>query len=394
MKAVILAAGEGLRLRPLTVTRPKVMLAIANKPILQYVVESLVSAGIRDLVVVVGYKKEKIMSYFEDGKKFNARIEYVEQEKQLGTAHALAQASSYVKDRFLVVAGDNIIEPETITPLIKSKPPSVLITKSAQPSKYGVVILEKDKLKDIIEKPEQKVSELISTGAYVFSTDIFKSIRASNSRDITFTLQYLLQENVNISCVRTDALWRDAVYPWDLLRINSEILARESKTGLSGTVEKNVVIKGNVTIGKGSVIRSGCYIVGPTTIGAECELGPNVCILPGTSIGDNVTIEPFSEIKNSIIRSDVRIGSFSKISNSVLGEGVILGSHFVNDAGRSYVQLSDGFHDVEDIGVIVGDDTVIGNSVSIEAGKLIGVNCKLGTKKIIATNIPDKTIAI
>ncbi|MDI6887632.1 MAG: sugar phosphate nucleotidyltransferase, partial [Candidatus Thermoplasmatota archaeon] len=220
MKAVILAAGEGLRLRPLTVTRPKVMLTIANKPILQYVVEALVRNRLKELVIVVGYKKERIMSYFEDGKKFGASIEYVEQDKQLGTAHAVAQASNYVEDKFLVIAGDNIIESETLAQLIKSKPPSLLITKSSLPSKYGAVITEGTKLKNIIEKPELKVSELVSTGAYIFSRDIFKAIKSSGSVDLTSTLQHLLRENTKISCVRTST-WYDAVYPWDLLRINS-----------------------------------------------------------------------------------------------------------------------------------------------------------------------------
>ncbi|MDI6707988.1 MAG: sugar phosphate nucleotidyltransferase [Candidatus Thermoplasmatota archaeon] len=393
MKAVILAAGEGLRLRPLTVTRPKVMLTIANKPILQYVVEALVRNRLKELVIVVGYKKERIMSYFEDGKKFGASIEYVEQDKQLGTAHAVAQASNYVEDKFLVIAGDNIIESETLAQLIKSKPPSLLITKSSLPSKYGAVITEGGKLKNIIEKSELKVSELVSTGAYIFSRDIFKAIKSSGSVDLTSTLQHLLRENTKISCVRTST-WYDAVYPWDLLRINSEILAKARITGLGGRVEKNVTIKGNVQIGKDTIIHSGCCVVGPVVIGAECEIGPNVCIFPSVSIGDNVTIESFSEIKNSIIMNDARVGSFTKLSSSVLGEGVALGSHFVNDVARSYVQLSDGFHETADLGVIIGDDTIIENSVSVEAGKLIGVGCKLGARKLITTNIPDKTVVV
>ena len=110
MKAVILAAGEGMRLRPLTVSEPKVMIPVANRPILEYVVEALVGNDIEDIVIVVGYRKERIMSHFEDGKKFGAKIEYVVQEKQLGNAHALACAKDRLSEDFVVLPGDNIVD--------------------------------------------------------------------------------------------------------------------------------------------------------------------------------------------------------------------------------------------------------------------------------------------
>ena len=113
-QAIILAAGEGQRLRPFTVSRPKTMLSIAGKPILQYVVESLAENGIRNIVLVVGYRKEEVFDYMGSGDQFGVGITYVTQKKQLGTAHAMAQAREVAEDEFLVLPGDNLIEAETI----------------------------------------------------------------------------------------------------------------------------------------------------------------------------------------------------------------------------------------------------------------------------------------
>ena len=110
MKAVILAAGEGSRLKPFTATRPKVMIPVGNKPILEYVINALQASGIIDIVMIVGYKREKIMDYFQDGHKWGVNITYLEQFQQLGTAHALKQASHIIKDHFLVINGDTVID--------------------------------------------------------------------------------------------------------------------------------------------------------------------------------------------------------------------------------------------------------------------------------------------
>jgi len=117
LKAVILAAGEGQRLRPFTVTKPKVMLSIAGKPILQYVIESLAQNGIRNIVLVVGYRKEQVFDYLGSGEQFGVDITYITQERQLGTAHALAQAKAATEKEFLVLPGDNLIEADTIAPV-------------------------------------------------------------------------------------------------------------------------------------------------------------------------------------------------------------------------------------------------------------------------------------
>src|SRR5690606_14503589 len=151
MKAIILAAGEGLRCRPLTLTRSKVMLPIANRPILEHVIDSLEKNRITDIILIVGYKKERITDYFEDGLNFGVKIKYIEQKAQRGTAHAIEQAKSMIDpedSEFLVLNGDNLVEPKTIADLLNNYKgdASLLTVKMEETTGYGVILKEKNKV--------------------------------------------------------------------------------------------------------------------------------------------------------------------------------------------------------------------------------------------------------
>ena len=183
MKAVILAAGEGKRLRPFTETLPKVMLPVSNKPIIEYVFDAVKKSGINEIIVVVGYKKEVIMQYFKDYK--GLKITYVTQDKQLGTAHALLQAKNYINEPFIVLSGDNIIDEKSISKLINDESDyTILIKEYLHPSKYGVVYNENGKLKEIVEKPKENLGKYISTGLYKLPKLIFKNIEENTSQGI------------------------------------------------------------------------------------------------------------------------------------------------------------------------------------------------------------------
>jgi len=397
MKAVILAAGEGIRLRPFTYSRPKGMLRIANKPILEYAIESLVSNGIHDIIMVVGYKRERIMSYFEDGKELGVKIKYLTQAKQLGTAHALRAVKSQIDSEFLVLPGDNFIEPKLITEFLEGRGKvSMLLTESNVPSKYGVVKLVDNLVEEIREKPNVSERSMISTGIYCLPPQVFDYIEMlanMGKHDLTSVMQQMIMDNIEIVGVTTKRRWADAVYPWDMLKLNSAAL-QDAKFGISGVIEKDVFIKGKVSIGDGSIIRSGTYIQGPVAIGKGCEIGPHVVINPSTSIGDNVSIGPFSEIKNSIIMNDIIIGSASIISNSVIGDGVRIGPNFVAAEGNADVVLESEFHKVENIGVLIGDDSLLGSSIIAEPGTIIGASCKVSSGKRLNANIPSNGIVV
>ncbi|MCJ7744085.1 MAG: sugar phosphate nucleotidyltransferase [Dehalococcoidales bacterium] len=386
-QAVILAAGEGQRLRPFTVTRPKVMLGIAGKPILQYVVEALAQNGIRQVVIVVGYRKEQIFNYLATGEKFGVDIVYITQERQLGTAHALAQVRSVVGSEFLVLPGDNLIEAETIAQFVTVKPNAVLVKKVEKPARYGVVTIEDDFIKEMVEKPREAKSDTINTGIYALTKEVFDFI--GTELDIPDVVNKMLAGDYVFRALETDGTWLDVAYPWDIISLNAAILDR-IPANLGGIIESGVSVKGLVSIGKETVVRSNSYIVGPVVIGENCDIGPNVCILPATSIGDNVVVSPFTTIDNSVIGDDVNIGPISIIQDSVIDKGCVIKGHFTAGSGETDIKVNDEYHRVN-VGAMLGVGCSLGHSVVAQPGAIVGNYSQVQAMKMLSGRIPDRS---
>ena len=391
-KAVILAAGEGKRLRPFTETMPKVMLPVANKPLLEYVFDATKKSGIDEIIVVVGYKKEVIMEHFKDYK--NIKITYVTQDRQLGTAHALLQAKKHIKDTFIVLAGDNIIDSASISKLIKDPADHALLIKEhPHPSKYGVVIVENRNISRIIEKPKEDIGKYISTGIYKLPRSVFTDIErctAQGAHALSSVIQSLIEKGTHINTLLAKS-WMDIVYPWDLITVNETMIQTTSEY-TSGVIEKGVTIKGPVCIGKDTRIYAGCYIVGPVVIGDSCEIGPHTCIFPSTSIGNNTVVHPFSEIRSSVIMNDVHIASTAHISRSIIGKGCIIGDNFSTITGKTIIEIDNEFKKLEiPIGTMMGEDCSVESHVVVDPGKIIGRKCKISPMKHIRKNIPSET---
>ncbi len=401
MKAVILAAGEGLRCRPLTLTRSKVMLPAANKSLLEHIINALYKNSIKEIILVVGYKKERIMDYFGDGLEFGVRISYVFQDAQLGTAHAVKQVKEYADKDFLVLNGDNLIDAGTITDLLagRSGTVTVLAVEREQTFGYGVVISENGRVKKILEKPKEVVSHLVNAGVYIFSPEIFDEIDKTPLSEageyaITDTIQQMIMKGKSVSLVESSSMWMDAVHSWDFLKANAAVLEK-CKKDLRGTVEMGATVKGEVVVGENSVIRGGCYIVGPVTIGKNCDIGPNTVILPSTAIGDNTTIDSSVEIQNTILMNDVRIGSSSYISNSIIGANNTIGPHFSTEVGKELmIEMKGILHRAELLGTVIGDDNILANRVLIKAGKMIANNCNIEAGVTVYKDIPAGSIVV
>ncbi|MBU2536602.1 MAG: bifunctional sugar-1-phosphate nucleotidylyltransferase/acetyltransferase [Chloroflexota bacterium] len=389
-QAVILAAGEGQRLRPFTVNRPKVMLFIAGKPILQYVIEALAQKGVRDISLVVGYHKEQVLDYFGSGESFGVDLTYVNQDRQLGTAHALVQAKEAIKDDFLVLPGDNLIAADTIDRFTGVEPEAVLVKKVDNPMRYGVVTVQRGTVKEIQEKPEEAASHLVSTGIYAFSRAIFDFVEPQ--LDLPDVVNRMLSQGHKIKALETDGVWLDAVYPWDVLNLNAAVLQQvQAKSG--GTIEAGVSLKGQVSIGKGTVIRSNSYIAGPAVIGEGCEIGPSVCIFPATSIGNNVVMAPFTEVKNSVIGNDVNIGSGSIIHDSVIDNSCSIGGQFAACSGQEEVTI-DKEHHLVSFGAMLGEGCTLGNSVVAQPGVIVGNYSQIRSLKLISGRLPDRSLVV
>ncbi|MFQ6012520.1 MAG: bifunctional sugar-1-phosphate nucleotidylyltransferase/acetyltransferase [Thermoplasmata archaeon] len=391
MRAIVLAAGEGTRLGPFTRTEPKVMIPVANRPILEYVVQALVENGLRDIVMVVGYRKERIMTHFQDGKEWGAAIEYVTQGKQLGTAHALLQAAKLLEDDFLVLPGDNVIDARTVEDALQAGAiPSVVITESEEPSKYGVVTLDGTRVQDIVEKPEARIGNLINTGIYGLDPSFLKEAERRGKKgvfDIPAILQPLARKR-KLTAIPTEGTWIDAVYPWDLLKVNAVAL-QSLKEQIAGKVEEGVILRGPVALGEGSVLRAGAYVQGPVAIGEGCEVGPHATIYPSTSIGENVTIGASSVVEESLIMPDCSLGAFSYVSHSVLGRGVRSASHLAAPAEAATVQIEGEWHEVALVGSFLGEDSVLGSGVGVLAGTIVGARTIAASGSTLRGNLPD-----
>ena len=387
-QAVILAAGEGQRLRPFTVNRPKVMLSIAGKPILQYVVEALAQNGVRDIVLVVGYRKEQVFDYMGAGEHLGVNLTYVTQEKQLGTAHALAQAKGVIGNEFMVLPGDNLIEADTIAQFVTIKPEAVLVKRVDNPMRYGVVALDRGMVKEIAEKPEEARSNLVTTGIYAFTTEIFNFIEPE--LDLPDVLNQMITQGHTINARETEGTWLDVIYPWDILNLNGAIL-HQIQASSGGTIEAGVTLKGQVLVGKDTVIHSNSYIAGPVVIGDSCDIGPNVCIFPATSIGNNVVISPFTTIKNSVIGDDVNIGPSCTIQDSVIDKGCMIKGHFTACSGEEEVRVDHERHLVS-VGAMLGEGCSLGNSVVAQPGVIVGNYSQVQPLKLIGGRLPDRSL--
>ena len=340
MKAIILTAGEGTRMRPLTTTRPKTMLITGGKPLIQYNIESLRDAGIKDITLVVGYKKEVIEDYFGDGSEYGVNITYAVQEGQLGTAHAIGSAEEYIDESFIVLNGDIIVSYDLIRNLIEkyatrtSNNVKAVLTliEVDDPSSYGIVSTENGKITEIIEKPsvEDAPSNLANAGIYLFSPEIFDAIRKTElskrgEYEITDSLDIELSEGWEILGLISNEKWMDVGRPWELLECNQDFLEKMDDS-IEGEIEDNVTIHGPVHLGKGSIIRSGCYIQGPVFIGENCDVGPNTYLRPYACLCNDVDVGNAVEIKNSIIMDGTNVNHLSYVGDSVIGVNCNIGA--------------------------------------------------------------------
>ncbi len=399
MKAIILAAGEGTRMRPLTSTRPKVMLPLANKPILEHLLVTARKAGITEFIFVVGYHDEQVRDHFANGEKWGVNIDYLTQRKQLGTADALRMVESLTDGNFLVMNGDIMVASEDMTQIMGAKETTLGIIKVEDTRDLGVVELRGDKVVRIHEKAEKPPSNMANAGVYLFTPEIFGAISQTpksprGEYEITDSLQLRIDEGHHIR-YQEISYWLDLSYPWDLLPANEYFLKALESYNL-GEIQDNVVIKGKVSIGTNTIVRSGSYIVGPVVIGQNCDIGPNCYIRPYTSIGDGCHIGSAVEVKNSIIMKGSKIPHHNYVGDSIIGEECNLG------AGTKIANLRLDNKDIRvagidtrrrKLGAIIGDRVETGINACINVGSIIGNNTHIGPGTIASGVIsPDSRL--
>lgn len=369
---------------PLTETRPKAMLPIANKPIIEHLIIEGIKAGIKEYVIVIGYRGDTIRQYFGDGSKWGANIEYVAQMKQLGTAHAVEAVRSFVDHRFLLINGDILVKSGDMARMLANTGLAMGIFESSNTEDLGTTILSGKNVVAIHEKSDVPTSNLVNAGIYLMTDGIFDAISRTQKSprgeyELTESLQLLINDGCKVAGEKL-SYWQNLSYPWDILTVNESLLSEIGPLNL-GEVEENVVLQGPVQIGAGTVIRANSYIVGPASIGENCRIGPSCYIRPATSISNNCHIGSFVEVKNSIIMAGTSIPHHNYIGDSIIGEGCNLGAgtkiaNLRLDKKEIMIgKINSGRHK---LGTIIGDGVQTGINVSIDSGSLIGSGTWIG----------------
>jgi len=329
-KAVVLCAGEGSRLRPLTFSKPKHLLPVAGTPILGHVLETLAAAGLDEVALVVGHRPEAVQRYVGDGSQWRLNVTYITQEQPLGLADAISQAREFVgTDPFIVYLGDNLLEDgisDFVTDFVAGDAQASLLLKEVEdPRRYGVVVLDdQQRVVRLEEKPADPPSNLAIVGVYAFTAAIFDAIAhtkpsARGELEITDAIQYLVEHKASVTARVMTGFWEDAGEPKALLRANRKYL--DLITGeMQGRVSADSVIEGEVRIGKGTRIVNS-RIVGPCLIGQNCVI-ENSTLLSYVMIGDGCAIDD-SLLEDCLIQHNCRIAHLAAgLSSSVLGESV------------------------------------------------------------------------
>ena len=329
MKGIILHGGHGTRLRPLTHTGPKQLLPIANKPMSQYALDDLKTAGITDIGIIIGdVYPEKVKEYYGDGKKFGVNITYIYQDSPKGISHAIRLCKEFVgNEKFIVYLGDNVLRKDLLQFKQKFENSNsnamILLCEVNDPQRFGIAELENNNsgnIKKIIEKPKNSSSNLAVIGVYFLTPkifDIIDNLKPSwrGELEITDALDLLLQKN-KIDYDIVTGWWKDTGTPEDIIHANKLILDSmlTENQFLLGNDSK---IKDNIIIGKNSEISRDSFIKGPIIIGKNCNIGPAVRIGPYVSIGDNCILKN-CDIENSIVMNDCKINSKINLSNSII----------------------------------------------------------------------------
>ncbi len=329
MKGLILSGGKGTRLRPITHTSAKQLVPVANKPVLYYGLEALVSAGITEIGIVVGETQAEIRASVGDGSAFGARVTYIEQDAPRGLAHAVLISEDFIKgDPFVMYLGDNLLNRgivRFVEEFGREKPAAqILLARVPDPQMFGVAELAHGRVVRLVEKPKEPKSDLALVGVYMFSAEVFASVKRikpsfRNELEITDAIQDLIDRGLEVRPHIVEGWWKDTGKLEDMLEANRLILDTMERK-IEGTVDDASRIEGKVVIAAGASVERS-VVRGPVVIGAGTRL-EHAFVGPYTSIGNRCTLVR-CEIENPIILSDSEIRDTPlRIDGSLVGRNV------------------------------------------------------------------------
>ena len=328
MKALVLAGGEGTRLRPITHTSAKQLIPVANKPILFYGLEAIRDAGIREVGIVVGPTAEEVRAACGDGSRWGLEITYLPQDAPRGLAHAVLIARHYLgDDDFVMYLGDNLLL-EGLTTFVQEfdrhRPNAqIFLARVREPERFGVAVLEGDRVTKLVEKPKEHISDLALVGVYLFDETVHEAVRRvepswRGELEITDSIQALVDAGRTVRAELITGWWKDTGKLEDMLEANRMMLS-QVEPRVDGEVDGQSRLVRRVVIERGAkvsrtVIR-GPAIVGENSIVEDSLIGPNASIYYECAIGG-------SQVEDSIIMERCRIEDVRPVAQSLLGKDV------------------------------------------------------------------------
>ena len=405
MEGIILSAGYGKGLEPITHTRHKALVPLLNTTLLEHQLHVLKEVGVKRVVVVVSYLKEQVVNAAHIySKKLGIPIKVSEQGKPLGTADALLKAlNDVIDEEFIVLYGDVYVNATDLRTLVATKGSVIGAFEVSSPDKYGVIITDSNgRVQRVVEKPSKPPSNLVNAGVYKFSRWIERylenvQLSSRGEYELTDALNNA-SSSVSIKVLKLRE-WFEIGRPWKVIEINKRLLSRLDRSVVRGRVERGVVIKGNVVIEEDSEVLSGTYIIGPALIGKGAVIGPNAFIRPytvvlgGSRIGFNV------EVKESIVMENVHIAHQSYVGDSVVCENANLGAGTILanlrfDEGEVKVTVKGRLEGSgrRKIGGLIGGFVKTGVNVSVCPGKKVGAYSWIYPGVTVCEDVPPCTI--
>ena len=383
--AVVLAAGEGIRLRPLTANRPKPMLPAGTQPILEHVLDALVDTGITEIHLVVGYKADRVRSHFGPTYR-NVPLTYHTQTNQLGSGHALLQAREGLDGSFLLVNGDQVIDAKIIERVsdAHSSAATLAVVEGSQAANYGAVTIEDNEITTLTEQPSSGEFRLFNAGVYAFTQEIFPALGTllvdRGELPLTDAVQALIDDtNHAVSSVRTDRFWMDATHPWDLLSLSQELLSR-------GWVDLPVADDG-CYVAETANIHPDSTLVGPAVIDSDAMIEAGAVVGPYAAIGASVTVGAGAIVRDVVIDSDTTIGANTTATELVVGQGCKLGPALTASGGPADVVLNQEVYSDIDLGGVIADRVDIGGNATLKPGALIGPSVTVSDSVVVDGHI-------
>lgn len=329
-KAVIMAGGFGTRLRPLTMSIPKPMVPLANRPMMGHIVELLKKHGIRDVVSLLYFQPEHITSYFGDGSQAGITMQYMLAEADFGTAGSVKNAESFLDDTFVIISGDVLTDFDLSKAVAyhkeKGAMATILLTRVPQPLQYGIVMTDGEgRITRFLEKPSwgEVFSDTINTGIYILEPSVLDLIPAKTEFDFSKDLfPLMLKKGLPLYGYVADGYWKDIGNLNEYQLAHADVLAGRVHVNIPGERCDSSVCGNNLELAPSA------HLSGLVALGDNVVIGDGVR-LTNCVIGDNCVIGAGSRLSDTVLWGDVQVGDFADLSNSVVCNDVVIGSHAI-----------------------------------------------------------------